>query len=107
MAKFYGAIGFVETKEDPVGSDIWVTEETVKEYTGDLTRNQRRWVNGESVNQNLELSNEVSILLDDFFQENLGSVRWVEAMGSKWKVQSVIIEYPRVKLTLGGVYNGD
>lgn len=104
MAKFYGRIGFVTMVETI--PDVWESVEVPKEYFGDLVRNQRRWTNGESVNENLEISNEISILLDDFIKENLGAIKWVEVMGQKWKVNSVTLEYPRVRLTLGGVYNG-
>lgn len=104
MAKFYGRIGFVTMVE--TAPDIWESVETPKEYFGDLIRDQRRWMNGESVNENLDISNEVSILLDDFIQKNLGAIKWVEVMGQKWKVNSISLEYPRLRLTLGGVYNG-
>jgi hypothetical protein len=104
MAKFYGKIGFV-TMEETL-PDVWEPTETPKDYFGDLVRNQRRWSNGESVNENLDISNEISILLDDFLQENYGAIKWVEVMGQKWKVNSITLEYPRIRLTLGGVYNG-
>lgn len=104
MAKFYGNVGFVRTVE--VDADIYDTVEEAVPYCGDLTRCQRRWTNGESVNEDLEISNEISLVMDDFLQENLGAVKWVEEMGAKWKVNSVTISYPRVTLTLGGVYNG-
>lgn len=104
MAKFYGKVGFTVMEETL--TDVWEPVETVKEYFGDLTRNQRRWTNGESVNENIEVSNEVSLVMDDFLQENAGALKWVEAMGAKWKVNSITIDYPRLVLTLGGVYNG-
>ena len=104
MAKFYGKIGFVTMQETI--PDVWESIETEKDYHGDLIRNQRRWNNGESVNQNIEVSNEISILLDDFIQENIGAIKWVEIMGAKWKVNSITLDYPRITLTLGGVYNG-
>lgn len=104
MAKFYGKIGFVLMEETI--PDVWEPVETPKDYFGDLVRNQRRWSNGESVNENLDISNEISILLDDFLQENYGAIKWVEVMGQKWKVNSITLEYPRIRLTLGGVYNG-
>ncbi len=104
MAKFYGRVGFVTMVE--TAPDIWESVETPKEYFGDLIRDQRRWMNGESVNENLDISNEVSILLDDFIQKNLGAIKWVEVMGQKWKVNSISLEYPRLRLMLGGVYNG-
>ena len=106
MAKFYGAVGFTISKETPEGSDIWIQDETIRYYTGDIIRNQRRWVNGQSVNSDLEISNEISLVMDDFLQDNIGFVKWVEFMGAKWKVQSITLEYPRIRITLGGVYNG-
>lgn len=104
MAKFFGNIGFTITEE--TAPDVWETKDTVKPYRGDLLRNQRRWSNGESVNENLDITNEISILADDFAMANIGTVKWVEIMGSKWKVTNVSLEYPRITLSLGGVYNG-
>lgn len=104
MAKFYGLIGFVQTIE--VSPDIWDTVETAKPYCGDLVRNQRRWEGTDSVNENLTINNEVSIVADKFATDNLNAIKWVEVMGSKWKVNSVTIDYPRITLTVGGVYNG-
>ena len=104
MAKFHGYIGFVKTEE--VSPDIWDTVETKKFYRGDLIRNQRRWENSETINENLTISNEISIVADKFAYENIDAMKWVEVMGAKWKVNSVTIDYPRITLTVGGVYNG-
>lgn len=104
MAKFYGNIGFVKTME--TSPDIWETVETVKRYRGDLVRNQRRWEDNESINEDLTISNEISIVADKFAYENIDAMKWVEVMGAKWKVNSVTIDYPRITLTVGGVYNG-
>jgi hypothetical protein len=105
MAKFYGNIGFVETVE--TSKDVWDTVETPRPYCGDLVRNQRRWENGsESVNENLTISNEVSIIADKFAMENLNAMKWVEFGGAKWRINSVTINYPRIVLTIGEVYNG-
>ena len=104
MAKFYGKIGFVKTAEQE--KDIWVTTEDVRSYCGDLVRNQRRWETSNSVNEDLNVSNEVSIVADQFAYDNLNAMKWVEVLGSKWKINSVTIDYPRISLTIGGVYNG-
>ena len=105
MAKFYGSIGFVKMVE--TSPDVWEPEETVKKYCGDLKRNQRRWDNkSDTINEDLTVSNEVSIIADKFACENIGAMKWVEVMGCKWKINSVTIEYPRITMTVGGVYNG-
>lgn len=103
MAKFFGKIGFLQTVETSPG----VHSGTVvpKEYYGDLERIGRRWEKGESINDDLVITNYVSIVADDFAMENLGYMRWVEFHDCKWKIQSVEIDYPRIKLTLGGVWN--
>ena len=105
MAKFSGRVGYVKTVESI--PDIWTTTETVKPYRGDLIRDQRRWEGtADHPNEDLTVSNEVSIVADKFAYENLDAIKWVEVYGAKWKVNSVTLAYPRINLTLGGVYNG-
>lgn len=106
MAKWYGVIGFgIEEKIRP-----GVTKETIKErsYYGDVTRLSRRLQIGQdSTNPDISVSNELSVLADPFANENFQSIRYVTFMGTKWTVSSVEVQYPRLLLTLGGVYNGD
>lgn len=104
MTKFSGLIGYVKTEETSPG--IWETVETKKFYKGDLVRNQRRWESSDQLNQNLTVTNEISIVADKFAYENLEAIKWVSVYGSKWKVNSVTLNYPRINLTIGGVYNG-
>ena len=37
---------------------------------------------------------------------NLGVMRYVKYGGMAWKIDRVEILYPRINLTVGGVYNG-
>ena len=105
MAKFSGLIGYVKTQE--TSPDIWETVETARQYRGDLVRSQRRWESpADHPNEDLTVSNEISIVADKFAYENLDAIKWAEVYGSKWKVNSVTLNYPRINLTLGGVYNG-
>ena len=104
MAKFYGPIGYAVTTETTPG--VWTEEITEHFYYGDLLQNVRRLQSGEYVNDNINISNRISILADPFAYSNFHSIRYVEFMGSKWKVSEVDVQYPRLILTLGGVYNG-
>lgn len=104
MAKFFGNIGFSLTVEEPRG--VWIDSETEREYYGDLLREGRRWEKSNSINDDLIVNNYISIVCDSFLNENYQAIKWVEINGSKWKVVSVELEYPRIKLTLGGVWNG-
>lgn len=104
MAKFYGIIGYAESVEVEPG--IWEDKMTERRYYGDLIRNTRRLQSSDKVNDDITTSNEISILADPFAYENFHSMRYVEFMGTKWKVVNVDVQYPRLILSLGGVYNG-
>ena len=107
MAKFYGLIGFSQTVESETSPGVYVDQVVPKEYYGDFERQGRRWEKGESINDDLVINNYVSIVADDFAMENLGYMKWVEISGNKWKIVSVELDYPRIKITLGGVWNGE
>ena len=104
MAKFYGNIGFAETVETEPG--VWVEEMTVRPYYGDLVRNTRRLENSGGVNDNVNISNDISIIADPYANHNFHSIRYIEFMGANWKVSNIEVQYPRLILTIGGVYNG-
>lgn len=103
MAKFYGKIGYAETKE--TAPDVWTEVITERTYTGDVLRNTRRWESGENLNDNLNINNLISIVADAFAYQNFSAIRYIEWMGSKWKITNVEVQRPRLILTIGGVYN--
>lgn len=104
MAKWFGKIGYAETVETPPG--VWKEKINVRDYYGDLTRNTRRLQSADKVNDDLNISNELSIVSDPYAINNFHSMRYAEFMGAKWKINTVEVSYPRLILTLGGVYNG-
>ena len=105
--KWCGTIGFIETVEDPEGSGIFVEKKTKKKYRGDVIRFTRRWDKGEGANDDLSISNEISIIADPFAVNNVHSIRYLEWMNCLWKISNVEVQYPRLILSLGGVYNGE
>lgn len=104
MAKWYGMVGYAETVETRPG--VWVEQITEKPYYGEVIRNVRRVQGSEYLNDNINVSNNISIISDHFANNNFHSIVYVEFMGSKWKVPSVEVQHPRLILTIGGVYNG-
>ena len=104
MAKFYGVVGFVETVETEPG--IWEEKVTERTYSGDLVRNSRRLQSSDSVNESITISNEISIIADPYAEQNFHAIRYAVFMGTKWKIESVDVQYPRLTLTMGGKYNG-
>lgn len=105
MARYFGRVGFAETAETAPG--VWEEVITQHEYYGDVIRNARRWENGESLNDNLIISNSISILADDYAYEHLANIRYVEWLGAFWKPTHIEVQRPRIILQVGGVYNGD
>lgn len=105
MAKFYGPIGYAETVEKSPG--VFMDEIIVRNYYGDLISNTSRWSSSsESTNDDLNINNRISILADPYAYQNFHSMKYVELMGTKWKINSVEVQYPRLILSIGGVYNG-
>ena len=104
MAKFYGAIGFAITEETKPG--VWKDKITERKYSGDLTRSTFSFVSSDQLNDNINVRNEISIVADKFAYQHFSSMKYVEFMGTKWKITSVEPKYPRLILTVGGVYNG-
>lgn len=104
MAKFYGPIGYAETKETAPGIFREVIEEHC--YYGDVTRNARRLEAGTGINDNVVINNTISILADAYAVSHFFAIRYVKWMGAAWKVTNVEVQAPRLILTLGDVYNG-
>lgn len=105
MAKYYGLIGYSKTEETSPG--VWRERIIERSYYGDVTRNTIQWsTSSESTNDNLNISNQFSIVADNFAIENFYYMRYIEFMGAKWKITNVDIQPPRLILTVGGLYNG-
>jgi len=105
MAKWYGKVGYgIPTETSP---GIWEDVITEKPYSGDVLRNNRTLViSTDSLNDNINVSNQISIVADPFANSNFQSIKYIEYMGSLWKVKNVDVLYPRLILSMGGVYNG-
>ena len=105
MGKFYGPIGFIENVEVRPG----VTVDTPVEhmYRGDVITRSFRSTNGFSVNDSLTVSNQISILADPYVRNHFHTIKYVKWMGTAWEVTNVSEQYPRLLLSVGGVYNGE
>ena len=74
-------------------------------HYGDILQNHMRPQSDNKVNDNITISNQISIVADPFAISNFHNIKYVEYMGTNWKVTSVDVQYPRLLLTLGSVYN--
>jgi hypothetical protein len=106
MAKFYGEIGYGDSVETPPGSGVWVDEITEFAYYGDVIRNTRKLDSGENLNNDLSVSNSISILADQYAIEHFFAIRYIRWAGTLWTVTNVEVQSPRLIVSLGSVYNG-
>lgn len=105
MAKFYGPVGYGVTTETSPG--VWTPGIEERMYSGTVIQNGRRTSQGLSTNDNLDVSNRISILADPYAMNHFHTIKYVKWYGAYWKVTTVDVQYPRLILNIGGVYNGE
>lgn len=103
MARWCGIVGFANTNETTPG--VYEEQYEERRYFGDVIRATRRLESSGHVNDDVNISNEISIVADPFAIDHFHTMRYVELNGTKWKVSNIEIQYPRLKLTVGGVFN--
>ena len=104
MSKWFGKIGYNSSHEEEAG--VWVDSITEREYYGDVISDRWRRQNSGEVNDNINLSNTISIVADQYAYQNCNNMVYVEIRGTKWKVSDIdMSQYPRLILSIGGVWN--
>ena len=103
MAKWCGKIGFVETVETEPG--IWEEQITEHTYYGDVLSVNWRRQQSEGVNDDVNVTNQISIVADAYANGHCSSMAYIEFMGARWKISNVGVQHPRLILSIGGVYN--
>lgn len=103
--KWYGNIAFsnqVETEPD-------VFEERLikKKFMGDFISVRKSNDMSSSINVDLSVSNQLSVLMDPFLQNNFHNIVYVEFNGGKWTVSSVELKERRLLLSFGKLYKED
>ena len=106
MNKWYGKIGFADHVETSPG--IWEEVITERSYYGDIIRVSRSLTTtGDAINDDVNISNKISIVADPYANQHIFAMRYIDFQGIKWKIKDVEIEYPRLHLSIGGVWNGN
>lgn len=102
MSRFSGKLGFVMTRETEEG--VWLEDVVEIPVNGTIRSLWVRNDNNASVNTDLRLTNEISVLMDTKIKTHLETLKYVVWKGSKWEVQSIGVNYPRLTINLGGLY---
>ncbi len=105
MNKYYGNIGYAETRE--VSPGVYKEEIVEKPYFGNVDINRRGLRESQDgINDDVTASIEFNILSDPYALQNFQQMRYITYLGNKWKVNDVgIVDYPRLHLQIGGLYN--
>lgn len=105
MPKFCGKIGLFMQEETAPG--VWDDRIIEKKCYGETVRDNRRFQNHSQQNDDITTSNSFSIVADREAYTYFHSIKYIEYMGVKWKVEAVDgSNPPRLTLDVGGVYNG-
>lgn len=105
MAKWYGIVGIADNIETEPG--YYEDSIVEKHYQGDVISTRWRRQNTGQINDDITLSKQISIIADQYALYHYSAIAYVEYMGTKWKVTEVEPQFPRLILTVGGVWNGN
>jgi hypothetical protein len=106
MARFFGEVGYGSSVEAPASSGVWVDVITEIAYFGDVIRDTRKLDSGEKLNDDINVSNSISIVADEYAINHFFKIKYVRWAGVLWTVTNVESRPPRLILSLGSVYNG-
>lgn len=107
MAKYFGEIGYGENKESLTQPGVYKLTITKRNVYGDFYKNTRILETTDNLHDNINVANKISFLADPYALKNFHLIKYASHMGTLWKVKSVEVEFPRLVLTLGGVYNDE
>lgn len=104
MSKWYGQIGFGERVETMPG--YYEDKISEKPYFGDVIRNTRGMQSStNSTNENITISNQISVVADPYANNHIYDMRYITFQGAKCKITNVDVQYHRLILSLGGLWN--
>lgn len=102
--KYYGQIGFFVGSME-VKPGVYKPGIIERPYAGDVDWFNQHFQTTENQNDDIKMNNQISIISDLYASENMASIRYITYKGVKWRVTNVNLKYPRLELTIGGVYN--
>lgn len=107
MGRYYGRVGFLKDEvesEDRPSRFVPVMEERF--YSGNLLKNYASQQSSEKTIDDVTINDDISIVADPYALNHFSSIKYVELFGTLWETKSVSVEYPRLRISFGGVYHG-
>lgn len=107
MAKWHGVLGFAEPEQE-TAPGVWGSPMVIERtYFGDVLRKKLSMQSADKLVDDISLSNEISVVADPYAMSHLGLLRYATYGGFRWEIASFEPVYPRINLTLGGLYHGE
>lgn len=107
MARYYGKVGFLkEEVESETRPSRFIPEMEERYYSGNLLKNYISSQASEKPVDDFTLNNDISIIADPYALNHFSSIKYVEFMNTLWEAKSAKVEYPRIRISFGGVYHG-
>lgn len=105
MARYHGNVGFLIC-EDNQETGMAENRAVEKPFFGTVIEHTRRWNETDHINDDLTVSNQISIVATDYAFRHASAIVYATFMGQRWKVISMRVKAPQIILTLGGIWNG-
>lgn len=105
MAKWSGIVGFrIPTEIEPGDTRDVIFE---RRYKGDSITDGMKINSSNQQTRDFTIKKRISLVADPYAVHNYLFISHISYMGVLWEVSSVDIQYPRLILDIGGVYNGE
>lgn len=102
--RYSGKFGFAVPTETVPG--VWKDVVTERDYIGDVVQRTETFSVADSVIPQYRTTTSISVLCDGVLKESYKGLRYVEYMGENWVAASVVMQWPRIIVYIGEVYNG-
>ena len=103
MTRYSGVIGFSNGQVE-TSPGIFKASYVEHRMKGDDLSQNWQFQDATTINDELSVSNRISVIADRYSYQNASNIRYASYMGQLWKVQSLVIQRPRIVLTLAGVF---
>lgn len=104
MAKWHGRMGFADTIETT--TDVWTETIAERPYYGDVLYDNKSTNRDNEINNGFTIANKISVVADAYARDNFYKAKYITYKGTKWTIGSAEVQYPRLIVSIGGLWNG-
>lgn len=105
MARYSGVIG-CRTNAIEVEPDVYEEDIIEHDATGDILFSPVRWTVGELSQDGVNANHTISVVATEALIQDFSNAVYASWQGRNWSIKTVDYLHPRIRFTLGGVYNG-